>query len=157
MDVATAPGLRHGRFRHERDRFPGLRDNLLHALLEENVVVRHGDRVAVGQVDFVLAAAPLALAVFHRNPGGEHLVPDRPEQILVARRLHGVVIDPVIARRGQVAMTLSVGIVEAGVEQEELQLAGHVAEHLFLGERGDLSLQGGPRRFLDGQSVVMKK
>src|SRR5258708_30049211 len=46
--------------------------------------------------------------------------------------------------------TLFRSVVIAGVEKEKLELAGHIADEVFLREPLDLFAEDGPRRFIHG-------
>jgi hypothetical protein len=56
------------------------------------------------------------------------LIADPPKDGFIARRLHRVVIDPVIARCGEVSVIGREGVVVGRVEKEELEFARDVAD-----------------------------
>ena len=115
--------------------------------LKTHVHVRHRQRFGVDEIDLVLAAAPLALAAFDRHARRGHAVADGAHERLVARRLHDVVINAVIAGRLQVAVAGGEGRVVGLVEEVELQLAGAVAGEPLFAELIELPSQDRPRRF----------
>jgi hypothetical protein len=120
--------------------------DLLHALLEDHVPVRHLDRLGVGEVDLVLAAAPFALARFHRHPRGIHLVADGSEQGFLLRRLQGVVVDAVIARGDKIAVVRRRRLAIRVLEEEEFQFARHKTGEPPPGQFLDLPPQDRARR-----------
>ena len=122
MDVTRAARLARCILRHEGHGLAVLLGDFAHALLEEPVHVRHRQRRGAGEVDLVLTAAPLALAALHRHTRGTHVVADGPHQWFIAGRLHEVIINPVIARRLQLAVAADVGCVVGLVEQVKLKL-----------------------------------
>src|SRR6516164_4584981 len=121
VDMATAADFRGPGFGHEGDGFAVLSGDLLEALFEDDVHVRHGQRFVVAEVDLVLTTAPLALARFNGNAGINHEITDSSHERLVLGRLCRMIIDAIIARWREVPVFRCIGVVEAVVEQEELK------------------------------------
>ena len=119
-------------FCHERNRFAMLLGNFLQPVFEERVHIGHREGIGINKIDLVLPSAPFPLAALDRHAGRGHPVPDRPHQRLIPRRLHQVVINPVIARRLQVAITAGERGVITLVEEIELQFARATAIEPFL-------------------------
>src|SRR5256714_8504517 len=111
---------------HERDRTAVLGRDLLGAVLVDRVVVRHRDRVGVAEVDLLLPRPCLALRGLHGDAGAVHAVPDRAQQRLVVRRGEDEVVEDVRHGGRQVPVVLAVRLLEAVLEEEELELG---AEH----------------------------
>src|SRR5260221_4272112 len=98
--MATAARLGDKRFGHETDRPALLRRDFFDALLEDDVHVRHGNRLGMDKIDLMLAPAPFSFAGFHWNAGCAHEIAHRTEKRLIPPRLQGLVIDSIITRRG---------------------------------------------------------
>ena len=133
-----------------------LRRDFFDALFEENVPVRHWQRFVINEIHLVLAAAPLAFAGFDRHAGLGHPVAHRAQRELVACRLHSVIIDPVIARRRELAILRRKRVVKALVEEEEFQFARDTTGQFLFRQRIDLPSQNRPRRFNHKPSIVMQ-
>src|SRR5215471_11597714 len=115
----SCPGLGH-----EGDGFAVLGDDFLETLLEDDVHVSHWERQVIDKIQFVLAAAPFTFAAFDGNSRSAHLIPNLAKEQFVASRLHGVIIDPVIARWRQVPVLGSESVMKSVVEEKEFQFAG---------------------------------
>lgn len=145
MDVTTAAHLGMPRLGHEGDGFALLRGDLLDTLFEQHVHVGHRQRLVVHKIDFVLAAPPFPLAGFHRHARAGHGVAHRAQQRFIARRLHGVIINPVIARRNEIPVITGEGVLVTLVEEEKFQFAGDGCGPAPLGQGVNLPVQDGTR------------
>ena len=105
---------------------------LLGAVLVDDVVVGHRQRVGVAEVDLVLSRPRLALRGLDLHPGRLHPVPDLAEEALVVGRREDVVVEDVRHRRRQVLVPLQVSFLVRLLEQEELELR---ADHRREAER----------------------
>ena len=157
MDVARAPDPGVIRLRHERDRAPVQVRDLLRAVLVDDVVVGHRQRVVVAEVDLLLARPRLALRALDAHARRVHPVSDLPHQRLAIGRREDVVVEDVRDRRRQVAVVLVVRLLVGLLQQIELELrADHRleparlraldlrAQHLT--RRGDAPATRRPRR-----------
>ena len=99
-----------------------LRGDLLRAVLVDGVVVAHPQRLAVVEVDLVLAEVALALGVLDPHPGAGHLVADAADQRLDPRGAQQRVVDVVEVGRVEVAVAGLPGVLVGVLEQHELQL-----------------------------------
>ena len=139
VDVAGIAGFAWRIFGHEGNRFAVLFSDFFYALLKEDVHVGHGQRLGVAEIDFVLAAAPLAFAAFDRHAGSGHAVADRAHERFIARGLQDVVINAIITGGLEVAVAAGEGRVIGLVEEIELQFAGAAAGKALLFEQLDLA------------------
>ena len=155
VNMATVAGLGHGGLGHEGDRAAVLRRDLLDALLEDGVDVRQFERRAVGEVNLVLSPAPLTLAGLDRHARVTHQIANGAKERLVPRRLHGVVIDAVIARGRKVAITGSKRVGIGVVVEKKLELTGNGAGELLTGERVNLGAQERARGFGHRLATIM--
>src|SRR3546814_12200942 len=67
VDMAGAAGQRVVPLGHEGDRLALLVGDLLAGVLQQHMVVGHGQRLVVADVDLRLAGPPLALGILHRE------------------------------------------------------------------------------------------
>ncbi len=126
---------------HERDRLAVLGGDLLRAVLEDDVAIAGGQRVAVVEVDLVLAEVALAFGVLHAHARAVHGVADRAQQRLDARRPEDRVVHVVAVGRGEADVALVPCLLVAVLEQDELQLGAGVGRPAALGEAGELAAQ----------------
>ena len=153
MDVArVALGLVE--LRHEGDRHVLLGGDLLGAVLVDRRGRRRRERLAVAEVDLVLAEVALALGVLDRHPGRAHLVADPADQRLDARRAEQRVVDVVEVGRLEVAVGLLPGLLVGVLEDDELELGAGVGDQPALGKPGELAAQDLARRGDDLGAVV---
>src|SRR5204862_1123073 len=115
-------GLAHVPLRHERDRDALLVRDLLRAVLVDDVVVGARDRLAVAEVDLLLARAPLALARLDDDPGTEHAVANVAMDELLLGGLEDVVVLGVRADRLEAAVALLPRPIVRVAEEDELEL-----------------------------------
>ena len=127
--------------RHERDRHVLLGGDLLGAVLVDHVPVGGRERLAVAEVDLVLAEVALALGVLDHEVGGAHLVADPADQGLDPRRAEQRVVDVVEVRRLEVAVRLLPGLLVGVLEDDELELGARVGDPAALGEPGELAAE----------------
>ena len=113
------------RLRHEGDRAPVEERDLLGAVLVDDVVVRHRQRVGEAEVDLLLPRPRLSLRGLDAHPGGVHPVPDLAQERLVVGRRKDVVVEDVRHRRRQARVVLGVRLLEGLAEEIELELAAH--------------------------------
>ena len=142
------------RLRHERDRAPVEERDLLGAVLVDDVVVRHRQRVGEAEVDLLLARPRLALRRLDAHAGGLHPVPDLAQERLVVGRGEDVVIEDVRHRRRQARVLLLVRLLERLAEEIELELAAHHRREAERGGALELGLQDLARRGLHRRPVV---
>src|ERR671937_1775787 len=122
MQVEGASSLRHGPFRHEGDGDLVERGDFLDAVLVNDVPIAHLERLGEAQVDLLLAEAPLAFAVFDRNPCCLHPVPDQAVEPLRLGALQDVIVLDVAAIGLEAAVVFRPGLLVAVAEEEELEL-----------------------------------
>ena len=133
MDVAGVARLGRRDLGHEAHRFAVLSGDFFDPLLEDHVPVGHFHGLAVGEIDFVLAPAPLALAAFDGHAGGGQTIADGAHQRLITTWLHEVIIDAIIARRLEVAISGFEGGSVGLLVEVELELArAEAGEATFL-------------------------
>ena len=106
--------------------------DLLGAVLVDDVVVGHRQRVVVAEVDLLLPGPRLALRGLDADAGAVHPVPDLAEQRLVVGRREDVVVEDVRHRRRQAAVALCVRLLVRLAQQVELELR---ADHHLEAER----------------------
>jgi hypothetical protein len=141
MDMARIAGFTGSILGHERNGLAMLLGDFLDALLKDQVHVGHGQGCGASEIDFVLAAAPFALAALDGDARGGHAVADGAHERFVARRLHQVIIDAVIARWLEITITAREGGMIGLVEQIKLQFAGATAGVPVAGQGIDLAAQ----------------
>ena len=132
--------------RHEGDGLADVIGNFLGAVLDDRVAVCHFKGLGVADVDLFLAWAPFTLGVLDWNAGTGEAVSQGTHVNLFLGGLEDVIILDVVTRRLEVAIALLVRCLIAVIEQEELELGGHVGLHLHLLEALQLLLQDGARR-----------
>src|SRR5262245_946849 len=154
MQVKRRAGRRHVVLGHERDGRAVLVSDLLGAVLVERGAVCHLERLGVTKVDFLLAAAPLALRGLNRNVRGFHAVADRADERLLLRGLKDVIVLQVTRHRRQIVVALAPCLLERLLEAVELELGGSL--HDVAQRRGalDLPLENPPRRLLDRLALL---
>src|SRR5215218_7871189 len=91
---------------HERDRLAMLGGDLLRPILEDDVAVTGRQRIAVVEVDLVLAEVALALGVLHAHARAVHGVADRAQQRLDTRRPEDRVVHVVAVGRRETDIAL---------------------------------------------------
>ena len=140
---------------HERDRLALEVCDLLGAVLVDGVVVGHGQRVGVPEVELVLAGSGLPLGELDRQTRGDHPVAQGPDQRLVLGGLQHVVVEVVPAARplSEVAVVVAGELVVAGVVGEQLELGTDHDHQIALGGPLDLVLQDLAGRHRDGGVV----
>ena len=153
VDVARAARLVRGRFRHERHGDVFLVRDLLEALLEDDVVVGHGQRAVVAHVELVLALGRLALGRLDDHARGLQRAADAAVVELGARALEQVVVLDVLADGLEVNVALGVrGLVAVRVDKV-LELRRDVRAAEARGVDGvELAPEHGPRRDGDGRA-----
>ena len=122
--------------------------DLLGAVLVDDVVVGHRQRVGEAEVDLLLARPRLALRRLDAHPGGLHPVPDLAQEGLVVGRREDVVVEDVRHRRRQPGVLLGVRLLERLAEEIELELAAHHRRQAECRRPLHLRLQHLPRRRL---------
>ncbi len=133
MDVTRVAGEVGAPFGHEAHRLALQVGDLLDAVLVDHMPVGHLQRLGIDEVQLLLAGAPLAFALLHRDAGGFHAVADRAHQRLALGGLQDVVVLDVPAGRLEIAVVLLARRRVAVIEGVELELRGHlggVAERL---------------------------
>ena len=153
VDVARAARLVRGRFRHERHGDALLVRDLLEALLEDDVVVGHGQGAVVAHVELVLALGRLALGRLDDHARGLQRAADAAVVELGARALEQVVVLDVLADGLEVDVALGVrGLVAVRVD-EVLELRRDVrAAEARVFDGVELAPEHGPRRDGDGRA-----
>ena len=154
VDVARRADPRVVGLRHERHRAPVQVRDLLRAVLVDDVVVGHRQRVGVAEVDLLLAGPRLALRGLDADARAVHPVADLAQQRLVVGRREDVVVEDVRHRRRQVAVALRVRLLVRLAQQVELELR---ADHHVEPERArplDLRAQHLARRRTHRRAVV---
>ena len=153
MDVARV-ALQLVELGHERDGHLLLGGDLLDAVLVDGVLVAGLQRLAVVEVDLVLAEVALALGVLDLHPRARHLVADAADQRLDPRGAQQRVVDVVEVGRVQVAVAGLPGVLVGVLEQHELELgAGHRLPPA-LGQPVQLAPQDLPRAGHHGVAAV---
>src|ERR1043166_9504534 len=104
----------------------------LYPLLEKRMHVRHCQGVGVGEIDLMLAPAPLPLAALDRHASGRQAVANGAHQRLIAPWQSEMTVDPIIAGGLQITVRTSVSGVVRLIEQIKLQLAGTAAGQAVL-------------------------
>ena len=140
VDVARA-ALGLVELGHEGDRHLLLGGDLLGAVLVDDVTVSGLERLAVLEVDLVLAEVALALGVLDLQPGGPHLVSDPADQRFDARRAQQRVVDVVEVRRLEVAIGLAPRVLVGVPEDDELELGRGGGDEPTLGQPSELASQ----------------
>src|SRR5262249_40819822 len=92
VDVTARTSLSGCWFSHKGDTDARLIRNLFQALLEQRVVVRHLEDAGVTYVYLMLAEAPLAFRVLHRDPGGFQVTADSGGEEFLAGALQQVIV-----------------------------------------------------------------
>src|SRR5262249_31785621 len=83
VDVAGVADPGVVRLRHERDRAAVRVRDLLGAVLVDDVIVGHAQRIGVPEVDLVLARPGLPLRALDGDPGALHAVANLADEALV--------------------------------------------------------------------------
>ena len=130
----------------ERDAVALLPGNFLHRMLGDGVIVgaEHGGRVA--DVQLLLPGLGLALGVFHRDARVVEMVAHRAHHMLFLGGGEDVVVLVIGGDRLQIAEAGLADLVEALLEQEELQLRRHHRLKAHVLQPGHLPLQQGAGR-----------
>ena len=131
---------------HEGDRLADVIGDFLGAVLDDGVAVRHLEGLGVAHVDLLLARAPLALGVLDRDAGTREAIAQGAHVDLLLGGLQDMIVLDVVTRRLQIAVALLEGGLVRIIEQEELELGGHVGLHLHRLEALQLLLENGARR-----------
>jgi hypothetical protein len=139
---------------HEADRHLLLGPDLLGPVLVDCVAVGDAERVAVAEVDLVLAEVALAFGVLDRQAGTAHRVADPADQRLDARAAEQRVVDVGEVGWTQVAVGLGPGVLVAVVEDEELELRARGGAPALLREALELSLEHLAGRGDDRRAVL---
>src|SRR5437588_9541666 len=154
MDVTGAPDPRVVGLGHERDRAAVQVRDLLGAVLVDGMIVGHRHGICVAEVDLLLAWPRLTLRALDRDPGAVHPVTDLTQERLGVRGREHVVVEDVWDGRSQLAVVLRMRLLEALLEQVELELG---ADHRLVADRPrtlHLRLQDLTRRRCHGRAVV---
>ncbi len=138
----------------EGDRHLLLGGDLLGARLVDHVVVGGLERLAVVEVDLVLAEVALALRVLDDHLGGLHLVADAADQRLDAGGPEQRIVDVVEVRRLEVAVGLLPRLLVAVLEDDELELGAREGLQPSVFEAAKLAAQDLPRRSDDLGAVL---
>ena len=128
--------------------------DLLRAVLVDDVVVGHRQRVGEAEVDLVLARPRLALRGLDLDARAVHAVADLADEVLVVGRGEDVVVEDVRHGRRQVLVALRPRLLVGLAQEVELELR---ARHRREAERRcplHLRLQHLPRRRLNRRAVV---
>src|SRR4029079_11850356 len=104
MNVTTRARLSRGEFGHEGNAHPCRIRQFLHALLEDDMTVRHFERLRVTHVDFVLARTPFAFRVFDRDARAFEMTPNGRMEVFGARALQDVIVLQIPAARRKIAV-----------------------------------------------------
>ncbi len=129
--------------------------DLLGPVLVDDVVVGHGERVRVDEVDLVLPRPGLAFRALHGDPGAMHAVADLADQRLVVRGRQDVVVEDVRRRGREEAVLLRVCVLVALTEDVELELGAEHRLEAELPRTLDLALEHLPGRGRRRGSVVV--
>src|SRR5205085_4186002 len=104
-----------------------------------------GQRLIVNEIDLMLPPAPFALAALDRNASRSHLVANGAHERLIARRLHEMIINSIIARGLEVAVAAGKSGMVRLIEQVKLEFACAETGKTFLLHQIQLPAQNGPR------------
>src|SRR3984893_5558832 len=141
-------------FRHEGDGRALLPGDLLHAMLVEDVAVRHLEGGPVAEVDLLLPLAPLALGKLHGHAAALHVIADRTDERLFLGGLEDVVVLEVVRNGRELLIPLRARLVEGLAEEVELELGGGLDLPPALSRPLELALEQPPRRLLDGLALL---
>ena len=131
VHVARASDPAVVRLGHERDGTAVLMRHLFDAVLVDDVVVGHRQRVRKTEVDLLLSGPRLALGALDLDARGLHALADRADERFVVGGGQDVVVEDVGHRGRQVPVVLGVGLGVRLLEQEEFELG---AEHRLIPE-----------------------
>src|SRR5690554_467606 len=120
--------------------------NLLDRMLGDGVIVRHVQRTCIADVQLFLTSLCFALGTLHRNACGIKMVAQGTHDMLFLGGLEDMVILVVTTDWRQVAKTLLADLIEAFLEQEELQLGCHQRLKSHLLQACELTLEHGTWR-----------
>ena len=120
--------------------------DLLGPVLVDRMLVGGLERLAVAEVDLVLAEVALALGGLDGQTCRGHLVANPPDQRLDPRGAEQRVVDVVEVGRVEIAVAGAPGVLVRRLEDDELELGPGVGDQPALGEPGDLASQDLPRR-----------
>ena len=149
MDVTAGAGAVRGELRHEGQAHARRLGELLEALLEDDVAVRHLEGAGVAHVQLVLALPPFALRGLDRHARKLEVAARRCVEALGARALQDVIVLQVPACRLEIAIALPGGVAVARAEEVVLELGGGEAA-VSQGACGvDLLTKNGARRDVD--------
>src|SRR3954451_12978375 len=127
--------------RHEGQRRPVLRGDLLRTVLVDDVVVAGAKGVGVLERDLMLARVALALRRLDLHTRVAHAQPDRPQQRLDPARAEDRVVDVVLVGRREVGVSLGPRRLEAVIEDDELELGADHRHPTPLGQPLHLLLE----------------
>ena len=147
--MAGRPRVVHRPLGHEGCRATFLRSYLLDPVLEHEVTVGRLERPGVGDVDLVLPPTGLALGELYGEARAEHLVPDPPQDVLLARRLQQLVVLDRQRMRREILPRRGGGLLVRVSEQEEFELGGDVDQEAALCGAVELVAQHLAWRHLD--------
>ena len=104
----------------------------------------------------MLSKSRFTFRTLNRHPRGLHSVADRPNDVLILRRLEDVIILNCVGVRSQVGVALGRCLLKAFLEEEELEFGAHLHGVSKLGGAFELALQYLAGRHLDGTVVILK-
>ena len=152
--MAGVAGFRRRILGHEGNGLALLLRHFLDALLKQHVHVRHRKRLIVDEIDFVLSPAPFAFAALNGHAGLSHGVADEAHEWLVARGLHEMIIDPVIAGRLQIPITARKGRMIRLIEEIKFEFTGAIARQPIFAQQLQLTPENRARILCHERSVI---
>ena len=102
VQMEAAASLAGVPFGHEGECQTVERRDLLGAMLVEHVPVGHFHRLGIFEIELLLAVPPLALATFHGNAGGVHMVADLADDAFFLGGLQYVIVLDIGSVRRQI-------------------------------------------------------